>query len=619
MEMRDNAAAQQADDRTLETTPVEGAIISEDNQPSEVIVDDRQTDPEAAAEQEMTEGILETEDGNETGCPGTVTRDTLLETARALEQKSDDELSGDEIRRLRQQYHAIQKAASEETSAEETADEILDILNALRQRKLDYAARQEAIRADNLARKNAIIDEINALAVDMDNVNRTFPRYRELQDEFNAIGEVAPTEETSVWKRFQEAREHYSDNLKINKELRDYDFKKNLDSKQLLLNEAEGLISEEDVIIAYRRLQELHNKWRQIGPVAKEIREEIWDKFKNASAEINKRYQAFFEAKKAREAENEAGKTSLCEKIEALDLNALKTSAAWQEATKLVIETQAEWKKFGYASRKLNNQLFSRFRQVCDKFFEQKASFFKSVHDELGKNLEAKIAIADRAEEIKDSTEWRKTTDEFIELQNKWKSIGMTIKKQSDPVWRRFNEASRYFFDQKKKAHAGIRKSEQENLKAKREIIDSLGQITAETPRQEAVAKLRELQAAWQKIGHVPFAEKNKINDEYRSKTNALFDSLNLRENRSRMERFENSVAEIESDSQKLYRERERLLRTAEAKRNELRTYENNLGFLSSSSKSGDSMLKDFQRKIERIKSDLAMLDEKVRLIDSKL
>ncbi len=618
MEMHDPSVAGKPEtEQTLNQTPDAGAII----------------DPEVAAEAEMTDAEVESEVVDEVGKE--LTTNNLLTTAKEIEAKDDAELSGDEIRRVRQQYNMLRRNEVERERAQwiedgnsaddfvesndETGAELIAILNALRDRKAAYTAKQEAIQQDNLRRKNEVVDAIIALAQDTDNVNRTFQRYRELQDEFNAIGDVPPTDETAVWKRFQEARERYSDNLKINKELRDYDFKKNLDTKQLLLNEAEGLVNEPDVITAYRRLQELHLKWRQIGPVAKEIREEIWDKFKNASAEINKRYQAYFEARKAREAENEAGKTNLCERVEAISIETLKTFNAWNEATKNIIEAQAEWKKLGFASRNMNNKLFARFRETCDKFFTAKAEFFRNTRDEFARNLAAKTALAERAEALKDSTNWREATEQFVAMQKEWKSIGAVAKKYSDAVWQRFLTACDYFFEQKKKATSGTRRVETANLKAKREVIAHLDCITAEMPREEALAKLREIQDQWQQIGHVPFKDKDKVYEDYRSKINAIRDALNLRENRARINRFETAVSEIENDNTKLYRERDRLLHTAELKRNELRTYENNLGFLSSNSKTGDSMLREFQRKIERIKADLVEIEEKVKIIDSKL
>ena len=626
MEMCDPSAAKhEAAEQTLNLTPETGAI-----EEKEVELTAEATDPEAAAEEEMTEAV-----GQQAVVETEMSVSRVLDRARELAEKDPAEVSGDELRRLRQLYVTLHKnevdaararwiedgneAADFIVDADAEGEEIMSLLNTARERKAAYTAEQDAIKADNLKRKNEIIEEIIALAEDTDNVNRTFARYRELQDEFNALGEVAPTEETAVWKRFQDARERYSDNLKINKELRDYDFKKNLDSKQLLLNEAVGLTTEEDVITAYRRLQELHNKWRQIGPVAKEIRDEIWDKFKSASAEINKRYQAHFEARKAREAENEAGKTAICERLEAVDLDSLKSFASWDDMTKKIIEAQNEWKKLGFASRKMNNQLFTRFRELCDKFFAAKAAFFAATHDEFAKNLAAKTALAERAEALKDSTEWRKAGDEFVEMQKEWKTIGSAGRKHGDQVWQRFRAACDYFFEQKKKATSGTRKTESANLKAKRDVISRLGEIDTQASRDEALAKLRTLQDEWQQIGHVPFKEKDKVYEEYRAKVNEIRDALNVRETRARMDRFETSMAEIEGDENKLYRERERMLRAAEAKRSELRTYENNLGFLTSKSKSGNSMVHEMERKVEALRADIADLEQKIRILDSKI
>ncbi|MFG6385130.1 MAG: DUF349 domain-containing protein, partial [Muribaculaceae bacterium] len=498
-------------------------------------------------------------------------------------------------------------------------DEIKAILADIREKKARHTAEVEAERAANLQKKEAIINEIIALADDTDNVNRTFPRYRELQDEFNALGEVPANEETAIWKRFQEAREKYSDNLKINKELRDYDFKKNLETKQLLLNEASELVAEEDVITAYRRLQELHNKWRRIGPVAKEMREEIWNKFKEASAEINKRYQAHFEARKAREAENEAGKTAICEQLESIDFATLKSFAAWDAATKVVMELQEKWRSYGFASRKMNKALFARFRELCDKFFSAKAEYFQTTREELANNLARKTALAERAEALRDSTDWKKTTDELVALQKEWKTIGTVAKKYSDAVWKRFQQACDAFFEAKKKAGNGARREEQDNLRAKREIIAELDKINLEGVRDEAIARLRELQDQWKAIGHVPFREKDKVYEAFRNKVVELRESLDMRRNRDRMERFSNDLSGLEGDQQKLYRERERLTRALESRRQELRTYENNLGFLSSKSKSGDSMLREFERKAERLRADIADLQEKIKLINGKL
>lgn len=622
-----------AEDQTLETARTQDAVnLASESETIETVGDDV-VDPERAAEDEMTEAL--DEESNDETVSQPLSFESLGAVLAELEAKDPADISGDEIRRLRQQINLLHKsyidgqralwvehgndmATFVETETQEET-ELKNRLNALRERKAARATELEAQRQANLERKNAIIAEIIALAGDTDNVNRTFPRYRELQDEFNQTGDVPAVDETALWKRFQEARECYSDNLKINKELRDYDFKKNLDSKQLLLEEAQKLVEEEDVIVAYRRLQELHNKWRRIGPVAKELREEIWDAFKNASTEINKRYQTYFEARKAREAENEAGKTAICERIEALDFSALNSFAAWDEMTKTVMEAQAEWKNYGFASRKLNNQLFARFRAACDRFFTAKAEYFKATRDRLAANLAQKISLCERAEALKDSTDWRRATDELVALQKEWKTVGAVAKKYSDNVWKRFLAACDHFFEQKKQAGNSVRSVEAANLKAKRDLIAKLDLITVDTPKAEAIELLRSIQHDWQQIGHVPYKEKDKVYDEYRQRLEKLRRDLDLNGAQARKERFRNAVAEIEGDENKLYRERERLSRALEAKRNELRTYENNLGFLSSKSKSGDSMLKEFERRAGRLKEDIKELEDKVKMIDSKL
>ena len=607
MEMRDpDSALNPAEEQTPIAAPASESVAASeltDNTVAEVAEDDLAADDELAAETPLS-------------------HEAMLEVAKAVLAKDASEITADDIRHLRQQINAFRKAEQPADEGQPEADDDSDlkaIFDQIRDKKAEYTARVEAQRLANLERKKAIVAEILALADDTDNVNRTFPRYRELQDEFNAIGEVPATEDTAIWKQFQDARERYSDNLKINKELRDYDFRKNLDSKNLLLDEAQGLLAEEDVITAYRRLQELHAKWRQIGPVAKEFREEIWEKFKAASAEINKRYQAHFEARKARELENEAGKTALCERLEALDLETLKSFVAWDEATKQVIGLQEEWRKFGFASKKQNKALFARFRALCDRFFAAKAEYFHSTRAELANNLARKTALAEQAEALKDSTDWKEATEKFVAMQKEWKTIGTVAKKYSDAVWRRFQEACDYFFEQKKKAHSGARKVETENLRAKRQVIADLEAITAETPREQAIEALRNAQTRWQEIGHVPFREKDKVYEAYRAKVDELRQLLDLRGKQARMERFSDSIQTMEGDENKLYRERERLVRALEARRQELRTYENNLGFLTSSSRSGESMLREFERKAERLRTDIEDLEEKIKLIDSKL
>lgn len=565
-----------------------------------------------------------------------VSKAEILDALKALSEKDASDITTDEVSHLKQKFYAIRNeeqrqereafvAAGNQEEAytatpDETEEAFKEILAAIKEKKAQQRAIVEAELQQNYERKKAIVDKLIAMSEDADNVNRVFPQVRDMQNEFKEIGEVPAPVAAELWKSYQDAVERFYDQLKINKELRDYDFKKNLAEKEALIAEAEKLVEEEDVIVAFRKLQALHDQWRQIGPVPKEVREEIWGRFKDISATVNKRYQAFFEERKAQERQNEEAKTAICERVEALDFSTLGTYAAWDEMTKQIIEAQEDWKKIGYASRKSNNALFARFRETCDKFFAAKAEFFHHMKDVLAKNLERKIALCERAEALKDSTEWRKTADELAALQKEWKTIGAVAKKHSDQVWRRFLAACDYFFEQKKKNSSGTRRTERANLEQKREIIDKLKAIDpAAADKAEAIKKVKDLQAEWQSVGHVPFAEKDAVYEAYRAVCNELYEKLDISQRGSRMASFENTINEIGNDQNRLYRERERLMRIYEQRKGDLLTYENNLGFLNSKSKNGDTMLRDMQRRMQHIKDDIADLEKKIKVIDSKL
>lgn len=492
-----------------------------------------------------------------------------------------------------------------------------ELLNTIKEKRAEFNAEQDAAKAENLKKKQAIIDEIKSIVGDPDNINKQYNRIQQLQQEFKAIGEVPAANVTETWKNYQKATENFYDLLKMNKELRDYDFKKNLEAKQQLCAEAESLDNIDDVLLAFRKLQDLHNQWREIGPVAKEIREELWARFKDASAKINKKYQAFFENRKEKEKENEAAKIALCEKIEAIDIDALKTFAKWDEATKVIISLQEEWKKLGFASRKVNADLFARFRQTCDKFFARKAEFFKAMKEEFAANLEKKIALCEKAEALKDSTDWKKTADKLVALQKEWKTIGPVVKKHSDAVWKRFIAACDYFFEQKNKQTSSVHQAEHANLAAKREIIAAINAIIDDEAETDGAKKVRQLMKKWQETGHVPFKEKDKIYAEYKAAIDRAFDKFDMKEIRAELSNFESSLGSSSQD--KMYRERERLVRTYEQKCNELKTYENNLGFFNARSKGGNSMLKEVERRIQKIKDELSVLEQKIKLVDEKL
>lgn len=564
------------------------------------------------------------------------TKESVLEALKLLSEKEAAEITNEEVSRLKQQFYAIRNEEQRrereafveagnqpeafEPKADETEETFKTLLAAVKEKKAEQRAAIEAQQQENCDRKKAIIEKILEMSGDVDNANRFFQQVRDLQNEFKEIGEVPAPVAAELWKSYQDAVEKFHDQLKINKELRDYDFKKNLSEKELLVAEAEKLRGEDDVIAAFRRLQELHEQWRSIGPVPKEVREEIWGRFKEISADINKRYQTFFEERKARERENEAAKEAICERVEAYEFDKLSTYAAWDEMTKLIIAAQEDWKKIGYASRKSNNSLFARFRATCDKFFAAKAEFFRSMKDTLSQNLEKKIALCERAEALKDSTEWRKTAEELAALQKEWKTIGAVAKKHSDQVWHRFLAACDYFFEQKKKNNSGTRRTERANLEQKNEIIDKLKALDLDSMnREEAIKAVKDLQAEWQSVGHVPFSEKDNIYEAYRAVVNALYQKLDISQRGSRMASFESTIKEIGNDENRLYRERERLMRAYEQRRNELQTYENNMGFLSAKSKNADSMLREMERRVQRLKDDIADLEKKIAVIDSKL
>ncbi len=561
---------------------------------------------------------------------------TKTELVAALEELKEKPIEGvkDDVAQIKSAFFAIRKEelakekeeflakGNEEAAfaAMEDVEEnkIKELLNELKEKKAEFNAAQDAQRAENLEKKQKIIDDINTIVADPDNVNREYNRIQQLQQDFKAIGEVPATHVTDLWKSYQLAVEKFYDLLKMNKELRDYDFKKNLEIKQQLCIEAEALDDENDVVAAFKKLQELHNTWRETGPVAKDIREELWTRFKNASSVINKKHQSFFEERKAKEKENADAKIALCEKIETVSTEGLKTYADWDEATKGIINLQAEWKKLGFTSRKLNSELFARFRKSCDEFFAQKAAFFKSMKEELAANLAKKTALCEKAEALKSSTEWKKTADAFVALQKEWKTIGPVVKKHSDAVWKRFIAACDEFFEEKKKQTGSVHAVEHENLKTKKEIIAKIKAIVEANNPDEGPAQVRELMQQWQSVGHVPYKEKDKVYADYKAVVDQAFEVLDMKATRARMANFETAINQM-SGSDKVYRERERLVREYERKTQELKTYENNMGFFNAQSKTGNSLVKEMERKIANIKEDIAVLEQKIKMIDNKI
>lgn len=501
---------------------------------------------------------------------------------------------------------------------DEVENELKSLYAEFKERRAAYLAAEEARRADNLEKKQEILTRMEEIAGDIDNVNTKFPEFQQLQVDFKEIKDVPATAETDIWKQFQNVVERFYDNLKINKELRDFDFKKNLEAKRALIDEAKKLESISDPIAAFRLLQGLHDQWRAIGPVAKEIRDEIWDEFKDASTVINKRHQDYFEQRKASELANEEAKTKLCEEIETIKSDEIKSFADWNATTERIVELQKKWKEYGYASKKANTVLYNRFRKACDDFFAAKAAYFQRTKDELNSNLEKKTALCEKAEALKNSEDVKKATDEIVKLQTEWKSIGSVPRKHSDALWQRFTSACNYFFDERKRQNKERHREEQENLDRKRDIIARLSELPKDGDRREIMPKIKELQAEWQTVGFVPFKMKDKIFTEYRAVCDALYDAYNQREARQRMSNFQNRVSELKGDGNKINRERDRLVRVCESRRMELKTIENNMGFFSVKSSAGNSMLKDMENKVKRIKEDIKELEAKIALLDAE-
>ena len=493
------------------------------------------------------------------------------------------------------------------------------IMAAIRHRRAEMAEEVEKQKADNLQRKLAIIERIKEMATSPEEANAHFDEFKKLQAEWRELGAVPAEKATETWKNYQLYVEQFYDLLKLNSEAREYDFKKNLTAKEHLIELAEKLADEEDVIAAFNKLQGLHAEYKEIGPVAKELRDSVWERFKAASTVINKRHQEHFEAIKAREEENLQKKTALCERVEDIKVDDIKSYNEWEEKTKEIIGLQAEWKTIGFASHKQNTIIFERFRAACDRFFTAKAEFYRTIKDEQNENLEQKRRLVEEAEALKDSTEWRKTSDKLIELQKQWKSIGAVPRKYSEQLWKRFTTACDTFFEAKNAATADQRAEEKENLEAKKSIIEQLKAL-AENTADATIDKVRELQAQWNEVGHVPFREKDRLYKEYRTVADELYKQFGASQVRRRLEGFQKSVRQaVAKGESTLTRERERLLRIFESRKAEIQTYENNLNFLNAKSKSGNSLVAEMNRKVEKLREELDLLSSKIKTIEAEM
>ena len=586
-------------------------------------------EPATVAEPTAEEAVAEPQ--AETSTTSIATYETKTEVVNRLKEisESDEEVTRQELDSLKSNFYRIHRAEADAAykkfideggSAEEYAPEpdpeetaFKELMAAIREKRAAAAAALEQEREANYQKKLEIIDKIKVLTENPDEINRGYNDFKELQQQWNDIKEVPADKATNLWKTYQQAVEAFYDTLKLSNELRAYDFKKNLERKTALCEAAEKLADETDIIIAFRKLQQLHQDFRETGPVASDLREEIWTRFKEASTVINKRHQEFFEARKQKEEENLAKKTAICETIEAFDLEGLKTFAEWNAISEKITALQAEWKTIGYAPQKMNTKIFERFRAACDNFFTRKNEYFQTVRDNLNQNYALKLELVEKAEALKDSTDWKATTDALVELQKKWKEIGTVPKKYSDQIWERFNTACDAFFAAKKEANKDVHSEQTANMEKKRAIIDALAAIVPEEFEGDLRSRLREAQEEWNQIGHVPFKEKDKLYKLLREQMDRLYGYANQNAAKRRIDRFKESIKGGNGNDV-----RSRLTRQLDILNNEIKTYENNLGFLtlSSKSKQGNALIEELNRKMEKLKADKEEVKAKLKALD---
>ena len=503
-----------------------------------------------------------------------------------------------------------------------TRDEDEEVFKAemgiIKEKRAKIFKEQEAEKMENLARKLEIIEKIKAMITSPEGANKAYQEFKALQNEWREIKNVPAEKANELWRNYQLYVEQFYDLLKLNSEAREYDFKKNLELKTKLCEAAERLAEETDVISAFHQLQKLHSEYREIGPVSKEFRETVWERFKAASTVINKRHQQHFEGIRAKEEENLARKTALCEKVEAIAAEENKGSGDWERHTKEIIDVQAEWKTIGFAPQKMNVKIFERFRAACDDFFGRKAQYFKGLKDSFKENAEKKRALIEKAKALQDSTDWKSTSDKLIALQKEWKTIGMVPKKLGDQLWEEFLGACNKFFEARNAAGAGQRGEERTNLDKKREVIEKLKAVAEETGEnlQEKVQKLVE---EYQSIGHVPYKEKDKVYEEYHAVLDKLYKDLDISVARRRLNNFKQNLKQVaERGENALDNERARLFRQYEQLKQEVQTYENNLGFLNVSSKKGNSLIDEMNRKVQKLRDEMNLVREKIKAIDAE-
>lgn len=557
----------------------------------------------------------------------------VLERVKELAH-SDETPAKDEVDHLKTAFYKLlfaEREADQKTFIENGGDPEAYVMKTddseeqfkaemglIKEKRAKAFQQQEEEKKANLQRKQQIIEKIKMMSTSPEEANKSYNDFKALQQEWKDIKAVPAEKANELWRNYQLYVEQYYDLLNLNRELREYDFKKNLEQKTLLCEAAEKLADEPDAVSAFHQLQELHQQYREIGPVAKELREQIWARFKAASTVINKRHQQHFEELRAKEEENLIRKTALCEKVEAIAKEENKNATDWENHTKQIIDIQTEWKTIGFAPQKMNVKIFDRFRAACDDFFGRKAEFFKTLKEKFAENTKKKKEMVEQAKALMDSTDWKATSDKLIKLQKEWKTIGMVPKKVGDQLWAEFVAACNKFFEARNAATAGTRNEEQQNLDRKKEIIAKLKELLDSTA-DNVQATLQQLIDEYGKIGHVPFKEKDKLFKEYHKVVDALYKQLNISASKQRLDNFKSSIKSMAKQGEDMLdNERGRLMRRYEQLKSEITTYENNLGFLNASSKKGNSLIDEMNRKVNKLKDDLELIRQKIKAIDAE-
>ena len=606
----------------------------ETNLMGENTVELNETNEQVAATPQVADVATESKEA-EVESAGKLTKDEILSRLKSLVEAPVENVRG-EVEALKQAYYKIrhneveaQKSAflsqggAEEDFAipEDTTEaELKDLLAIYKEKKAAMLAEEEKQKEANYALKLQLIEQLKALCASQDDFNKLYNEFKAIQQKWKEIKQVPEEHANELWHEYQNYSEQFYDLIKINNQFRDYDFKKNLELKTALCETVEKLEVEPDVISAFHQLQKLHQQWREIGPVAKDLREDLWARFKAASAVINKRQQQYLEDLKAKEQENLVAKTAICEQIEGIDYAKLKTFKDWDKKNSEVLDLQQQWRTIGFTPKKFNTKIFERFRAACDIFFSRKVAFFKEKKVEMEKNLEKKRALCEQAEALKDSTDWKETTDKFVALQKEWKAIGQVPFRHSDAIWKRFITACDYFFAQREQTLSSQKSEEQANLKAKKELIEKVKSLDESLEPDEAINLLKDYMAEWNTIGFVPFRDKDKIYKAFHQAVDAQFDRLKVDRQDRRIRSFRSNLSEMAGKGKgKLYTEREKLMRSYDRMKSELQTYENNIGFLSVHSKGGSGLIKEMERKIASLREEMELIVQKIDAIDENL